>query len=112
MLRLGPATPLMSWWALFGIGQACGPVATPTPTRTVPTRAVENHVHLVYSNFNGNPLPQAGTMCGQSAVVGPDGIDLRRGPGVEVGGGVCVCVGGGLAPLMLRRFFPRLDWHA
>ena len=69
---------------VWGTRQACGPVATATPTRTVPTRAIENHVHLVYSNFNGNPLPLAGTMCGQSAIIGPDGTDLRRGPGVEV----------------------------
>ena len=63
-----------------------GPVAHVTPRCVIPTRALENHVFIAYSNYTG---PSAGSSyeasyVGQSAIVGPDGIDLARASGTEV----------------------------
>eukprot|EP01062_Namystynia_karyoxenos_P008444 TRINITY_DN1296_c0_g4_i1.p1 TRINITY_DN1296_c0_g4~~TRINITY_DN1296_c0_g4_i1.p1 ORF type:complete len:313 (+),score=92.41 TRINITY_DN1296_c0_g4_i1:66-941(+) len=61
-----------------------GPVAAITPHCVIPTRALENHVHVLYSNFAGGGQ-EGGRIpfCGRSAIVGPDGVDLvRAGPGV------------------------------
>ena len=58
------------------------------PTLLVPARALENHVWICYSNLVGrrrvdvaDPDDSEGsilTFRGQSAIVGPDGVDLRR----------------------------------
>lgn len=55
------------------------------PDCVIPTRALENHVHIAYSNYSG-PAAGAGceaAMCGRSAIVGPDGVALARATGVE-----------------------------
>ncbi len=51
-------------------------------TRTmVPTRAIENNLFLVYANYVGS---EGGlTYCGNSVIVGPDGLDLARGGAEE-----------------------------
>jgi predicted amidohydrolase len=62
-----------------------GPVARMTPDAVVPTRALENHVHVAYANYNG-PAIAAGyeaAYCGRSAIFGPDGVELGRAPGME-----------------------------
>ena len=62
-----------------------GPVARMTPDAVVPTRALENHVHIIYANYNG-PATAGGyeaAYCGRSAILGPDGIELSRAPGLE-----------------------------
>jgi predicted amidohydrolase len=62
-----------------------GPVARVTPEAVVATRALENHVHVVYANYNG-PAAASGyeaAYCGRSAIFGPDGVELARAPGLE-----------------------------
>jgi len=65
-----------------------GPVDDLTPRKVIPTRALENHVTVVYANLEG--LAAAGdrgvaAFCGCSAVVDPAGADLAR-AGTFVGG--------------------------
>lgn len=73
-----------------------GPVADSTPTMTVPGRAAENNIFIVYSNLIGSSAiarpPSTGVsddgddgeiekkshFCGQSGIFGPDGGDLAR----------------------------------
>ena len=63
---------------------ALGPVQRLTPECVIPTRALENHVHIAYCNFQGDATcPQHPPFCGRSAIVGPDGIALARAPGPE-----------------------------
>jgi ornithine cyclodeaminase len=64
---------------------AAGLVDDITPRMTVPCRAAENHVFVVYSNLSGSCLIEAAEQgftgcefCGQSAVIGPDGRDIIR----------------------------------
>lgn len=47
------------------------------PLRVCPTRAVDNHVWLAYSNVIGPSYKEA-EFCGLSAIIGPDGVDLER----------------------------------
>lgn len=64
---------------------AIGPVAHVMPCMTVPARAQENHVHILYSNFAGCSSSGFLHFCGRSAIIGPDGLDLARaGSGDEV----------------------------
>ena len=53
-----------------------------TPARVIPTRALENHLFVAYSNFpheqNLHNNPHHLAFCGQSALVGPNGEDLER----------------------------------
>ena len=82
-LALQGATVILNPTAL-----ASGPVDDLTPTCTIPARALENHVFLVYSNLTGScrlpPTPFANVAtnkaayCGMSAIVGPNGRDLVR----------------------------------
>jgi len=64
--------------------RCAGPLAEHLPRRVVPTRAAENHVFVAYANFpheqNLHNNPHYLPFCGASAVVGPDGADLARGP--------------------------------
>jgi predicted amidohydrolase len=61
-----------------------GPVDVLTPTCVIPTRALENHVHIAYCNYNGSATSATHpSFCGRSAIVGPDGIVLGRAPGPE-----------------------------
>jgi predicted amidohydrolase len=63
---------------------ALGPVQRITPTCVIPSRALENHVHIAYCNFQGDATsPDHVPFCGQSAIVGPDGVTLARAPGPE-----------------------------
>jgi predicted amidohydrolase len=62
-----------------------GPVAELIPLCTIPTRALENHCCICYSNFrrtprsSNDPLPYPQVeMCGRSAVVAPNGVGLQR----------------------------------
>ena len=52
-----------------------GPVETLTPNVTVPARAAENHVFILYSNLTGQCHARCGShmFVGRSAVIGPDG---------------------------------------
>ena len=52
-----------------------GPVEVLTPNVTVPQRAAENHVFILYSNLTGPCHPRCGSrmFVGRSAVIGPDG---------------------------------------
>jgi predicted amidohydrolase len=52
-----------------------GPVEVLTPNVTVPQRAAENHVFILYSNLTGPCHPRCGSrmFVGRSAVLGPDG---------------------------------------
>lgn len=50
-------------------------------TLTVPSRALENHVFIVYANRCGSdryPDGHETTFCGNSVIVDPDGHDLAR----------------------------------
>jgi len=65
-----------------------GPVDFLTPRNFIPTRAQENHVLIVYSNFPFKQIGERGEkyhleFCGQSAIVGPDGIDLQRASAID-----------------------------
>ncbi|CAE8604208.1 unnamed protein product [Polarella glacialis] len=61
-----------------------GPVQHLTPRCVVPTRALENHIFIAYANFCGPAAgPDDSAFVGQSAVIGPDGMDLCRAPGPE-----------------------------
>ena len=62
---------------------AAGPLERLTPTCVIPTRALENHVHICYCNYNGAATGEHPAFCGRSTVVGPDGIDLARAAGPE-----------------------------
>eukprot|EP00040_Diaphanoeca_grandis_P017944 m.94343 g.94343 ORF g.94343 m.94343 type:complete len:298 (-) comp26712_c1_seq1:229-1122(-) len=63
---------------------AYGPMQPITPEHIVLTRAVENHVFIAYSNFNGAAAdPDYPVLCGRSAIIGPDGVTLTRAPGFE-----------------------------
>ncbi|BBH16769.1 nitrilase [Nocardioides baekrokdamisoli] len=67
--------------ALAGADLVAVPTALMTPyevvTRTlVPARAYENQVYLAYANRSG--VEGTLTYCGESCVVGPDGVDLAR----------------------------------
>lgn len=63
---------------------ALGPVQRLTPECVIPTRALENHVHIAYCNFQGDAAcPQHPPFCGRSAIIGADGIALARAPGPE-----------------------------
>ena len=63
---------------------ALGPVQRLTPECVIPTRALENHVHIAYCNFQGAATsPRHAPFCGRSAIVGPDGIALARAAGPE-----------------------------
>ena len=64
-----------------------GPVADMTPFCVVPTRALENHVFVAYSNHayseeTGNSNNGSNSahvdFCGRSALIGPDGKDVSR----------------------------------
>lgn len=64
---------------------AAGLVDDITPRMTVPCRAAENHVFIVYANLSGPCLIESAQkgfagceFCGQSAVIGPDGRDIVR----------------------------------
>lgn len=60
-----------------------GPVSQHTPLRVINTRALENHLLVLYSNFPQTP-PRGMqgelevTFCGRSAIVAPNGVDLAR----------------------------------
>ena len=86
VLALGGADVILISTAL-----AEGPVADSTPVVTVPARAAENNIFIVYSNLIGSAVvidssqgrqgmtESAETnFCGQSAICGPDGSDLVR----------------------------------
>lgn len=67
--------------ALAGADLVAVPTALMTPyevvTRTlVPARAYENQVYLAYANRSGSEGSL--TYCGESCVVGPDGVDRSR----------------------------------
>ena len=67
--------------ALAGADLVAVPTALMRPyevvARTlVPARAYENQVHLAYANRSGSEGSLA--YCGESCVVGPDGVDLAR----------------------------------
>lgn len=74
--------------ALAGADLVAVPTALMTPyevvTRTlVPARAYENQVYLAYANRSGSE--DSLTYCGESCVVGPDGVDrARAGSGDEL----------------------------
>lgn len=74
--------------ALAGADLVAVPTALMTPyevvTRTlVPARAYENQVYLAYANRSGSEGTL--TYCGESCVVGPDGVDrARAGSGDEL----------------------------
>lgn len=59
-----------------------GDVELTTPMKVVPTRALENHVFIMYSNLEGaaacGEAQNVPSFCGRSAVVAPDGEDLAR----------------------------------
>lgn len=63
-----------------------GPVDDITPSCVVPTRALENHVFILYSNLIGpcelgdpdENIGQKLAFCGQSGIIGPDGRALAR----------------------------------
>ena len=64
---------------------AAGAVDDITPRIVVPSRAADNHVFIVYSNFCGSCLIEAAEegnsdcyFCGQSGIIGPDGRDIVR----------------------------------
>ena len=54
-----------------------GPVGRMTPRCVVPTRALENHVFVAYSNYSSpaaaGPSLAQDVFVGQSAIIGPDG---------------------------------------
>lgn len=56
---------------------AKGEVHETVPLKVVPTRAVDNHVWIAYSNHVG-PSYKDSNFCGLSALIGPDGEDLAR----------------------------------
>uniref|UniRef100_A0A7S1T8W6 CN hydrolase domain-containing protein n=1 Tax=Tetraselmis chuii TaxID=63592 RepID=A0A7S1T8W6_9CHLO len=66
-----------------------GPLDAATPLRTLPTRALENHVFVAYANLEGPALgattQAVASFVGRSAIVGPDGEDIAR-AGVVTGG--------------------------
>lgn len=93
-----------------------GPVARVVPLCTIPSRACENHMHVMYSNMVPVRAVGAGVgddyaadqpyipFCGRSAIVAPDGLALQRAPGRDGGdrddadGPVkCACGAGGSA---------------
>ena len=47
------------------------------PLRVMPTRAVENHVFVLYANLEG-PCAGSRGFCGRSAVLGPGRHPRRR----------------------------------
>jgi len=52
-----------------------------TPCRVLPTRAVENHVFIMYSNFEGSFAQKNGgtaEFCGLSAILAPNAEELAR----------------------------------
>jgi len=59
-----------------------GPQESCLPLRVIPTRALENHVHICYANYNGlaNPGSEVNKSpyVGRSAIIGPNGYDLAR----------------------------------
>ena len=60
-----------------------GDVQLTTPFNVLPTRALENHVHIIYSNLEGaadaSDRPVAvPTFCGRSAIFDPSGATLAR----------------------------------
>jgi len=59
-----------------------GEVQLTTPTKVVPTRALENHVFVLYANHEGAATcakeQKVPRFCGRSALVAPDGSDLAR----------------------------------
>jgi predicted amidohydrolase len=65
-----------------------GSVADLVPTITIPTRALENHVFIIYSNLIGScelPSKENCAFCGQSGIIAPDGTDLVRASKLDCG---------------------------
>ena len=64
-----------------------------TPTVMVPSRAMENHVFVLYANLVGpcmldvdaTPTKPNPRFCGQSAIIAPNGRDLNRASNVGTG---------------------------
>ena len=66
-----------------------GPCEGPTPLCVVPTRAMENHLFVLYANLVGATVcDELGELsfCGLSAIVARDGTDLARAPAAAAGG--------------------------
>lgn len=58
---------------------ARGQVHETVPLVVVPSRALDNHVWVAYSNLVGRSTPQASLdFCGLSGIIGPDGVALQR----------------------------------
>jgi len=58
----------------------CGPADEITPFHIVPTRACENLMFVLYSNYIGKGTEETAswTYCGKSAIVAPDGSVIAR----------------------------------
>jgi len=63
----------------------CGPAEDITPLHIVPTRACENLMFVLYSNFIGKGIEETSSwvFCGKSAIVAPDGSVLARANGTD-----------------------------
>ena len=60
---------------------ARGQVHETVPLVVVPTRALDNHMWVAYSNLVGRSTPDAVfDFCGLSGIIGPDGVALQRLP--------------------------------
>jgi len=58
---------------------ARGQVHETVPLVVLPTRALDSHLFVAYSNLVGRSHPGATLdFCGLSAIIGPDGVALRR----------------------------------
>ena len=56
---------------------AKGELHETVPLKVVPTRATDNHCWIAYSNVIG-PSYKDASFCGLSAIIGPDGADIKR----------------------------------
>ena len=70
-----------------------GTTAKNIPIITIPSRAMENHVYIIYSNFVGDCNIQCenseriidSDYCGQSCIISPDGNEIIRANHIDIG---------------------------
>jgi predicted amidohydrolase len=87
-----------------------GPCEGPTPLCVVPTRAMENHLFVLYANLVGATVcDELGELsfCGLSAIVARDGTDLARAPAAGGAAGGATLLVATLDPALYEGFVRR-----